>query len=209
MSFQKSHRAKALASLVEAGPSISLDGQLQPPKSIIKPKKNKSKSATTTVNESSGIERLKGKGSGPSQAVEGDVDMGDNMEDQSDDEMLIDSATISLPILPSTSNEGTATTATTTLFQPLSTKSLSTTTPIGLKNEMRRIPIPPHRMTPLKKEWVNVYGPLVEMMGLVVRMNVKRKCVEMKVSVLFLLFFLSFRVGDGKGKESFLAWHLR
>jgi hypothetical protein len=36
-------------------------------------------------------------------------------------------------------------------------------------------------MTPLKKEWVNVYGPLVEMMGLQVRMNVKRRCVELKV----------------------------
>jgi len=37
-------------------------------------------------------------------------------------------------------------------------------------------------MTPLKKEWVNVYGPLVEMMGLQVRMNVKRRCVELKTS---------------------------
>jgi len=34
----------------------------------------------------------------------------------------------------------------------------------------------------LKKEWINIYTPLVEMAGLQVRMNVKRKCVEIKVS---------------------------
>lgn len=50
-----------------------------------------------------------------------------------------------------------------------------------LKNEFRRIPIPPHRMTPLKREWVNLYTPLVEMLGLQVRMNVKRRAVELKV----------------------------
>lgn len=52
----------------------------------------------------------------------------------------------------------------------------------ALKNEFRRVPIPPHRMTPLKREWVNLYGPMVENLGLQVRMNVKRRCVEMKVS---------------------------
>jgi RNA-binding protein PNO1 len=49
------------------------------------------------------------------------------------------------------------------------------------KDEFRRVIIPPHRMTPLKKEWINIYTPLVEMAGLQVRMNVKRKCVEIKV----------------------------
>lgn len=51
------------------------------------------------------------------------------------------------------------------------------------KDEFRRVIIPPHRMTPLKKEWINIYTPLVEMAGLQVRMNVKRKCVEIKVSL--------------------------
>ena len=49
------------------------------------------------------------------------------------------------------------------------------------KSEMRRIPMPPHRMTPLKKEWVNVFGPLTELLGLQVRMNVQRRCVEIRV----------------------------
>lgn len=51
------------------------------------------------------------------------------------------------------------------------------------KDEFRRVVIPSHRMTPLKKEWINIYTPLVEMAGLQVRMNVKRKCVEIKVSL--------------------------
>lgn len=50
-----------------------------------------------------------------------------------------------------------------------------------LKSEIRRIPIPPHRMTPLKKDWINIFGPLTEILGLQVRMNVQRKCVEARV----------------------------
>ncbi|KAA1469196.1 eukaryotic type KH-domain (KH-domain type I) [Dentipellis sp. KUC8613] len=50
------------------------------------------------------------------------------------------------------------------------------------KSETRRIPIPPHRMTPLKKDWVNIFGPLTEMLGLQVRMNVQRKCIEIRTS---------------------------
>lgn len=52
----------------------------------------------------------------------------------------------------------------------------------SLKSEIRRIPIPPHRMTPLKKDWVNIFSPLTEMLQLQVRMNVQRKCVEIRVS---------------------------
>ncbi|KAJ6630530.1 eukaryotic type KH-domain type I [Mycena sp. CBHHK59/15] len=51
-----------------------------------------------------------------------------------------------------------------------------------LKSETRRIAIPPHRMTPLKKEWINIFGPLTEILGLQVRMNVQRKCVEARTS---------------------------
>ena len=54
----------------------------------------------------------------------------------------------------------------------------------SLKSEMRRIPIPPHRMSPLKKDWINVFGPLTEILGLQVRMNVQRKAVEIRVSVV-------------------------
>lgn len=64
-------------------------------------------------------------------------------------------------------------------FPPLPISAGQTT----LKSEMRRIAIPPHRMTPLKKDWINIFGPLTEMLGLQVRMNVQRKCVEVRVRV--------------------------
>ena len=50
-----------------------------------------------------------------------------------------------------------------------------------LKSEIRRIPMPPHRMTPIKKDWLNIFGPLTEILGLQVRMNVHRRCVEIRV----------------------------
>lgn len=63
-------------------------------------------------------------------------------------------------------------------FPPLPAHALQT----ALKSEMRRVPIPPHRFTPLKKDWINIFGPLTEILGLQVRMNVQRKSVEIRVS---------------------------
>ena len=63
-------------------------------------------------------------------------------------------------------------------FAPISQTALTDTT----KGQLRRIPIPPHRMTPLKNDWHKIYTPLVEMAGLMVRMNVKRRMVEIKSS---------------------------
>ena len=37
-------------------------------------------------------------------------------------------------------------------------------------------------MTPLKRDWPKIYSPLVDECGLMVRMNVNRKSIEMKVS---------------------------
>lgn len=52
----------------------------------------------------------------------------------------------------------------------------------ALKKEMRRISVPPHRMTPLKNNWEKITALLVEKMGLLVRMNVQKRCVEIKPS---------------------------
>lgn len=51
-----------------------------------------------------------------------------------------------------------------------------------LRVETRKVPIPPHRMTPLKNEWTKIYPPLVEHLKLQVRMNVPRKTVELRTS---------------------------
>jgi RNA-binding protein PNO1 len=48
--------------------------------------------------------------------------------------------------------------------------------------EVRKVPVPPHRMTPLKATWPKIYPPLVEHLKLQVRMNVKSKAVELRSS---------------------------
>ncbi|KAK4690956.1 RNA-binding protein PNO1, partial [Lecanoromycetidae sp. Uapishka_2] len=49
-------------------------------------------------------------------------------------------------------------------------------------SEMRKVLIPPHRMTPLTTAWPKMYPPLVEHLKLQVRMNVRSRAVEMKTS---------------------------
>lgn len=51
------------------------------------------------------------------------------------------------------------------------------------KSETRKVLVPPHRYTPLKESWEQIYEPLVEQMGLQVRMNVKKRTVELRVSM--------------------------
>ncbi|KAI9663551.1 MAG: pre-rRNA-processing protein pno1 [Alyxoria varia] len=50
------------------------------------------------------------------------------------------------------------------------------------RSETRKIPIPPHRLTPLKTHWPKIYPPLVEHLKLQVRMNVKARAVELRTS---------------------------
>ncbi|SJX63737.1 probable PNO1 protein [Sporisorium reilianum f. sp. reilianum] len=66
-------------------------------------------------------------------------------------------------------------------FQPLSASASSSLTAVA-KGQLRKIAIPPHRLTPLKNDWHKIYTPLVEMASLQVRMNVAKKCVELKSS---------------------------
>lgn len=57
-------------------------------------------------------------------------------------------------------------------------------TPVELvrRTEIRKVLVPPHRMTPLKLSWFKIYPPLVEYLKLQVRMNVKRKTLELRTS---------------------------
>ncbi|KAH7417222.1 hypothetical protein BKA64DRAFT_691586 [Cadophora sp. MPI-SDFR-AT-0126] len=48
--------------------------------------------------------------------------------------------------------------------------------------ETRKVPIPPHRMTPLRAVWPKMYPPLVEHLKLQVRMNIHSKSVELRSS---------------------------
>jgi len=52
----------------------------------------------------------------------------------------------------------------------------------GVRRQLRRVPVPPQRMTPLKAVWMALIQPLVEHMKLQVRMNTRRKAVEIRNS---------------------------
>merc|ERR1719326_2763828 len=57
-----------------------------------------------------------------------------------------------------------------------------TPTEQGLRKAFRRVPVPPQRMTPLKASWMALIQPLIEHLKLQVRMNTRRKCVEIRSS---------------------------
>ncbi|KMZ68926.1 Pre-rRNA-processing protein PNO1 [Zostera marina] len=48
------------------------------------------------------------------------------------------------------------------------------------KVQFRKIPVPAHRYTPLKKSWMEIYTPVNEQMIIDIRMNLKARKVEMK-----------------------------
>lgn len=62
----------------------------------------------------------------------------------------------------------------------------------SVARQHRRIPVPPNRFTPLQREWLKIYSPLVEQLGLEVRMNVRNRLVELRV------FLLPSPLGDNK-----------
>lgn len=111
-----------------------------------------------------------------------DVDIADStfatapMEDD-DDLMIGTSSAPSTAPAPTTADASSSKPS----FAPLSATAASSLTAVA-KGQLRKIPIPPHRLTPLKNEWHKIYTPLVEMASLQVRMNVAKKCVELKSS---------------------------
>lgn len=50
------------------------------------------------------------------------------------------------------------------------------------KVQFRRIPVPQHRMTPLKAAWLQLYEPITKNLKLDMRMNLKTKKVEIKTT---------------------------
>lgn len=60
-------------------------------------------------------------------------------------------------------------------FAPLSAHEQN-----GKKLEFRRVPVPQHRLTPLRENWMKLYQPVTEHLQLDMRMNLKTKKVELK-----------------------------
>ena len=82
----------------------------------------------------------------------------------------------SMQLDPLTSNEEHTSNQPESLFSP------ETSSPTAHRREERTIRVPPHRMTPLKQQWPKIYPPLVEHLGLQVRMNIAKKSVELRTS---------------------------
>lgn len=49
---------------------------------------------------------------------------------------------------------------------------------------MRKIPVPPHRYTPLKENWMKIFTPIVEQLKLQIRFNLNARKVEIRVRLL-------------------------
>ncbi|EDL97908.1 putatative 28 kDa protein, isoform CRA_a [Rattus norvegicus] len=61
------------------------------------------------------------------------------------------------------------------VFPPLSGDQLLTG-----KEETRKIPVPANRYTPLKENWMKIFTPIVEHLGLQIRFNLKSRNVEIR-----------------------------
>ncbi|KAF2434977.1 eukaryotic type KH-domain (KH-domain type I) [Tothia fuscella] len=55
-------------------------------------------------------------------------------------------------------------------------------TTLAHRIETRKVPVPPHRFSPLKQTWSKIYTPLVEHLKLQCRMNIKNRTVELRTS---------------------------
>jgi RNA-binding protein PNO1 len=64
--------------------------------------------------------------------------------------------------------------------RPVFTPAKDTNTAYRIEN--RKVPVPPHRMTPLKANWTKICPPIVEHLKLQVRMNIKSRSVELRTS---------------------------
>ncbi|NXB37567.1 PNO1 protein, partial [Eulacestoma nigropectus] len=60
-------------------------------------------------------------------------------------------------------------------FPPVAAEALA----VG-KGELRKIPVPANRYTPLKENWMKIFTPIVEHLQLQIRFNLKTRNVEIK-----------------------------
>jgi RNA-binding protein PNO1 len=52
----------------------------------------------------------------------------------------------------------------------------------GARVEFRRVPVPQHRLTPLRNAWMDLYTPITQHLKLDMRMNLRTKRVEIKTT---------------------------
>ncbi|CAH1117243.1 unnamed protein product [Phaedon cochleariae] len=64
--------------------------------------------------------------------------------------------------------------------RPPKSKKVRTQSFSETKDDVRRIPVPTHRYTPLKENWLKIFTPVVEHLQLQIRFNLKSRNVEIK-----------------------------
>lgn len=60
--------------------------------------------------------------------------------------------------------------------------AINPTNAAPVNQQYSRIACPPHRFTPLKASWMQLYEPVVNHMKLQIRFNQRKRCVELRVS---------------------------
>ncbi|KAJ8935132.1 hypothetical protein NQ318_015787 [Aromia moschata] len=64
--------------------------------------------------------------------------------------------------------------------RPPNSKRVKTKSFSESKDDMRKIPVPAHRYSPLKENWLKIFTPVVEHLQLQIRFNLKTRNVEIK-----------------------------
>ncbi|KAJ3066925.1 pre-rRNA-processing protein pno1 [Quaeritorhiza haematococci] len=152
------------------------------PSSSTTSKKSKSKTKTKTSRTHQLADSIPVTTKSSSISQEQDVAMDENLDDLITPDQLANRQSL----LESLSSSSTSTTAQASSAMETDAVSVPKFRPLrpdemgSGKRELRRVPVPPHRMTPLKKDWMKIYQPLVEYMKLEVRMNVRGRAVELR-----------------------------
>lgn len=60
-------------------------------------------------------------------------------------------------------------------FAALSAKALAAS-----RHKVRKVPVPPHRQTPMRAQWMQIYEPIVKHLKLQIRMNLRTKSIDLK-----------------------------
>lgn len=84
-------------------------------------------------------------------------------------------SSMDLVMVPSEPETGTSLLPSKPKFEPLKAHEMS-----GGKVQFRKVAVPPHRYTPLKKAWMEIYSPIFDQMKIDIRMNLKARKVELK-----------------------------
>ncbi|GAA5926259.1 Pno1p [Sporobolomyces koalae] len=114
-------------------------------------------------------------------AMDADSTHDGNDDDDEDDAVMIDPSSLPTPVTRTPISQLEAANTASSDPNSLSFAPVSHQSGAGL-TQRRKVGIPPHRMTPLKRDWIKIYTPLVEECGLQVRMNAGKRQIEMKES---------------------------